>query len=95
MKELLEIIERFQKLKEITGTSKSSSYAVTIRFDPWEEDVRVELGGYDVGYWARHEYLDTTRKDLLKDLSKKVDEAEKAVAEYENEDVDLGVNHHK
>lgn len=82
MKDLIDTIDRFQALKNITGTSKSSSYAVTIRFDPWHEGVVVELGGYDVGNWSRHEYLNTTRNKLLEDLCSKVDEAEEICSSF-------------
>lgn len=86
MTELLSLIKRFQELKEITGTSKSSSYSVSIHFDPWGEGVQVEFGGYDVGHWCRHEYLSTTVNNLLIDFEAKVVEAERIVKDdQENE----------
>lgn len=81
MTDLLTLIKRFQDLKEITGTSKSSSYSVQIYFDPWSEGVQVEFGGYDVGDWSRHEYMKTTVDSLMVDFEAKVVEAEKLVAE--------------
>lgn len=85
MKELYAEIERFQKLKERTGTNKSSSYSVLFRFDPWSDNVTIELGGYDVGSWPRHVYVDSTKETLLQDLKAKVDEAYLVVEEDEKE----------
>lgn len=75
MKELYNVIERFQALKEKTGTNKSTSYQVLVHFDCWSDDVTVEFGGYDVGNWSRHEYMTTTKENLIKDMNRKVDEA--------------------
>ena len=88
MDKLLELINRFQALKAITGTNKSSSYSVQIHFNPWSDRVEVELGGYDVGHWNRHEYLETNRENLLVDFEAKVKEAEEIVAQeaYEEQD---------
>jgi hypothetical protein len=80
MKELLDLIKRFQDLKNITGTNKSSSYSVNIHFDPWEQVVEIELGGYDVGDWSRLECISTTKQSLLFDLERKIIEAEQIVA---------------
>lgn len=80
MDKLLDLINRFQALKDITGTNKSSSYSVQFHFDPWSDRVQVELGGYDIGHWSRHEYLETTRENLLVDFEAKVKEAEEIVA---------------
>lgn len=85
MKELLDLINRFQNLKEITGTNKTSSYAVSIHFDPWNDSVTVEFGGYDVPGWSRHEYLHTTRQDLLQDFEDRVREAEYLVNQDQGE----------
>lgn len=52
MKELLEQIKRFQDLKYVTGTTKSSSYEVNFYFHPWNDTVNVEFGGYDCGDWS-------------------------------------------
>lgn len=79
MKELLDLINEFQNLKGITGTSKTSSYGVSLYFDPWSDAVSIELGGYDVGNWSRHEYLNTTRENLLVDLRNKIEDAKREV----------------
>lgn len=79
MEDLLNLINRFQALKNITGTNKCSSYAVTITFEPWDDRVQVEFGGYDVGHWSRHEYLHTTVDNMLVDIESKVKEAESIV----------------
>jgi len=75
MEKLFEQINRFQNLKNVTGSSKSSSYSVQIYFSPWSETVQVEFGGYDIGGWSRHEEMTTTRDKLLEDFTKKVDKA--------------------
>jgi hypothetical protein len=74
--ELEKQIRRFQSFKERTGVSKSSSYSVHISFSSYDDNVFVELGGYDVGGWSRHESFDTTMDNLVSDLTKKVDEAD-------------------
>lgn len=84
MNDLLGLVKRFQALKDITGTNKSSSYSVQIYFDPWTENIQVEFGGYDVGDWSRHEYLQTTVENLLIDMENKVKEAETIVAQKES-----------
>jgi len=80
--ELDKQIRRFKSFKERTGTSKSSSYSVTITFSAYDDTVYVELGGYDVGGWSRHESFETTMDDLVTDLTKKVDEADE-ITKYE------------
>lgn len=85
MNDLLSLIKRFQSLKDITGTSKSSSYSVSLHFDPWGESVQVEFGGYDVGEWKRHEGLVTDVDNLLVDFEAKVVEAERIVKEWEQD----------
>ena len=87
MEELTKLIRRFQALKSVTGTSKSSSYSVTILFEPWDDKVQVEFGGYDICGWSRHEYLQTTQQNLLVDLETKVIEAEKATHQHDRWDV--------
>ena len=86
MDSLLSLIRRFQALKEVTGTSKSSSYSVQLHFDPWSDRVQVEFGGYDVGDWSRHEYLQTTIDNLLIDMESKIKEAETLVSDWSNSD---------
>ena len=77
MNELIEQIQRFQKLRDYVGASKISSFSVELYFDPDGEGVGVVLGGYDIPSWNRHESIRTTVKDLLKDLKLKIDEAYK------------------
>lgn len=76
--ELEKQIKRFRSFKERTGTNKSSSYSVSINFNAYDDNVYVELGGYDVGGWSRHETLETTWDNLVEDFTKKVDEADEA-----------------
>ena len=82
---LLNQIERFQSLKNITGTSKMSSYSVSISFDPNSDEVDIELGGYDVGDWSRHTHIKTTKARMIEDLTAKVDEAVRIVSEMETD----------
>lgn len=81
MTDLIKLIKRFQDLKDITGTSKSSSYSLSFHFDPWGDSVQVEFGGYNIGHWSRHEYMNTTVDNLLVDFESKVLEAERIVKE--------------
>jgi len=80
--ELEKQIKRFQSFKERTGASKSSSYSVHISFNVGDDHVYVELGGYDVGGWSRHESIRTTWDNLIEDITKKVDEADE-ITKYE------------
>lgn len=51
-----ELITRFQKLSEITGNDKATSYEVKICVDlyvGWE----LSLGTYDIADWPRHTIL--------------------------------------
>jgi hypothetical protein len=83
MFELLNQIERFQSLKNITGASKMSSYSVSISFDPHSDEVNIELGGYDIGDWKRHTYIKTTKAQMIEDLTIKVNEAVQIVSKME------------
>jgi hypothetical protein len=99
LEELKMQIRRFQSFKERTGVSKSSSYSVHISFSAYDDNVFVELGGYDVGGWSRHECFDSTMDNLVTDLTKKVDEADDitryerwcpSCREYTDHDPDTG-----
>jgi len=85
MDKLVELIGRFQKLKDKTGTSKCSSYTVSFWFDNWSDRVTIALGGYDIGDWNRNTEIETTRKNMLEDFEKKVQEAEFIVENYDAE----------
>lgn len=74
--ELENQIKRFRSFKERTGADKSSSYSVSINFTSYDDSVYVELGGYNVGDWSRHEKLETTLDNLVEDFTKKIDEAD-------------------
>lgn len=81
MKELFELVDRFQKLKEVTGTNKSSSYTVSIHFDLWEDKVTLEWGCYDVGSYPRHYQTECTREDLLTHMVQEIEQMEQVVKE--------------
>lgn len=79
--------KRFLKLRDVTGANKISSYSMTVYFSP-EETISIELGGYDIADWNRHESLGTfnTEEEALSALEKKIEEAEKIVEEYEEDE---------
>jgi hypothetical protein len=75
---LIELINRFQSLAEKTGRSKSTSYQVILHFTA-DDEVEVNLGGYDIGNWNRHTTFSTNKRDLIRDLELKVTDAERVV----------------
>jgi hypothetical protein len=76
-----ELVARFQALASKTGTSKMSSYNVTLEKPMWYA-WQLALGGYDIGDWPRHLTLGPfeTLDEMLDAFEKKVIEAEKAVS---------------
>lgn len=79
MIELQKQIARFQALATRTGRSKSSSYYVEFYFSPHfdtDDKVMINVGGYDVGSWSRHQTFESSGKTLLKDFTRIVDEAD-------------------
>ena len=85
MEEFYALLERFQALKKI-GCSKSSSFCVSLNFDPWNDDVTVEFCGYDVGNWSRHEHRNCKRSEFLKKFEEWVKEAEDIVSKQPREE---------
>lgn len=86
MNDLLSVINRFQSLGTKYGRNKTTSYQVILYFSPCEdEEVRVELGGYDIGNWNRHHEFETTKSKLVEELTKYVEEAEKILKEEQYE----------
>ena len=91
-----ELAERFNKLHDKIGRSKSSSGTTVLtwtRFqDGWtsEEPRRfsIELGGYDIGDWNRHTELGQfkTIEEAADAMEKKVLEAEEYAKNYKEED---------
>lgn len=84
MEQLVHLINRFQKLKDITGTNKSTSYDVNIRFDVWTDNITITLGTYDVGEWNRYTEIHTTLPKMLDDFEAKIEEAEAEVERWES-----------
>jgi len=83
MKEVYDLIHRFQKISEKTGRSKMSSFYVELYFSSrFSEDDKatISVGGYDIGGWPRHRTVDSTGKTLIDDLRKIVEEAEQETA---------------
>ena len=79
MKDVIAQIVRFQKLGELFGRSKTSSFSVNIEFNQLSHEteiVHICVGGYDVYGWGRHRIVETTFQDLLTTLTSLVDEAE-------------------
>jgi hypothetical protein len=74
--------KQFLKLRDKTGASKMSSYSMTIYFSP-DEDISIELGGYDIQDWSRHEHIGIfkSEKEAIDALEIKINEAEKLVEE--------------
>lgn len=74
--------KEFVKLRNKTGASKMSSYSMTVYFSP-EETISIELGGYDIADWNRHENIGTfkSEEDAINALYYKILEAQKTVAE--------------
>lgn len=60
MDKLLELVNRFQALKDVTGTNKSSSYSVQFHFDPWSDRVQIEFGGYNVGHCKSRQFANSS-----------------------------------
>ena len=84
MEQLVNLVNRFQKLKDITGTHKCSSYSVNVCFDVWTDNITITLGTYDVGEWSRYTEIHTTLPKMLDDLEAKIKEAEAEVERWEN-----------
>lgn len=82
---LYTLIRRFQSLKNRTGTSKSSSYALTFNFDPWDELIYVEWGTYDVGDYPRTHRTRTRSDQLLTHLAEEIEKMEAVVAAEEQD----------
>lgn len=78
--------KQFLKLAEKTGKSKISSYSLTVYYHP-DEEITVELGGYDIPYWSRHESSPafTSEKATLEWLEAKIKQAERLVEENPDE----------
>ena len=82
-----DLVARFQALANQTGTSKMTSYTVTLEkpmWHPWS----LTLGSYDIPDWPRHLTLGPyeTFENLLAGLEKAVKEAEAAVEKGLRED---------
>jgi hypothetical protein len=88
-----ELAARFQALASKTGTSKMSSYGVTLEKPMWY-GWQLALGGYDIADWPRHVTLGPfdTLDELLVAFEKKVIEAERAVSArtLDNEESEAG-----
>jgi hypothetical protein len=79
--------KEFLKLRDITGATKMSSYSMTVYFSP-DEDISIELGGYDIADWNRHEVIGMfkSEKEAIDALYYKVLEAQKLVNEGNYDD---------
>jgi hypothetical protein len=75
-----ELHQRFNKLKEITGADKSSSYVMNVIYDQ-DCEISVELGCYDISDWPRSLYLGPfkTEFEALTMTELKIIEAERIV----------------
>lgn len=79
--------KEFVKLRDKTGASKMSSYSMTVYFSP-NETISIELGGYDIADWNRHENIGTfkSEEDAIHVLYYKILEAQKIVSEGNYDD---------
>lgn len=81
MAELYALVDRFQALKEKTGTNKDSSYRISVGFGPWEPQVSIEWGTYDIGDYPRHYSTECPRNTLLAHLAQEIAKMEQVVAD--------------
>lgn len=73
-------IARFQKLREKTGTDKSSSYEVKIVSSVFDDGIELALGTYEIGSlprWTKIQGKDDN--DTLEQFTKFVDKCEEIV----------------
>lgn len=82
MEQLVSLVNRFQKLKDTTSTSKYSSYSVSVCFEVWTDVITITLGTHDVGEWDRYTEIHTTLPKMLDDLEAKIKEAEAEVERW-------------
>lgn len=80
MEKLYELIERFQSLKNKTGTNKSSSYELNLYFSPWDDKVSINWGCYEIGDYPRHYETNATRDTLLAHMESEISKMEQVVA---------------
>ena len=73
--------DRFLKLCDKTGASKTSSYNIDISFSQ-TGGIPVHLGTYDIGDWSRHTHLGpfATESEAMVETEKKIAKAEAVVA---------------
>ena len=79
MSKWFKLAARFQKMGQVTGHEKSSSYVMNVIFTPAVPmEIAVELGTYDIPGWPRHLYLGpfTSEAEALTETEKKILEAE-------------------
>jgi hypothetical protein len=90
MTEWMILAQRFQKLKEVTGRDKSSSYVLNVVFDP-DDGILVEMGCHDVADWPRNIALGPFdfEEKALEATRAKVAEAEEAVKKQQEEDNEI------
>lgn len=74
--------KEFLKLRDKTGATKMSSYSMTVYFSP-DETISIELGGYDIADWNRHENIGTfnSEEEAINALYHKINEAIKIISD--------------
>lgn len=81
MSKLEDLIKEFQDLSEKTGVSKSSSFYVSIHY-PKDYSPYIEVGGYDIGSWSRHQEFEmigsaeSTMEYILQEAKKEIENDE-------------------
>ena len=82
MSKWFKLAARFQKMGEVTGHEKSSSYVMNVIFTPAVPmEIAVELGTYDIGDWPRETVLGpfSSEEKALMETEKKIAEAEEEI----------------
>lgn len=79
MNDLVKLIDRFQALKTKTGAGKTSSYQLTMTFDPDGDCIELQWGCYDIADYPRIYETTSTRCDLLSHMQREIEMMEVAV----------------
>ena len=84
MNDLLDLVKRFQALREKTSAGKVSSYQLTLTFDPDGDIVELQWGCYDVADYPRMYETTSSRVELLNHMQREIEMMEVAVGRQLN-----------
>lgn len=85
MHKLNELVRKFQDLSIKTGRYKSTSFGVTLEFDPHfntNGKVNIVIGGYDIPGFGRTHIVESTADNWINDLEATVAKAQGLVENY-------------